>query len=146
MSFKCHSYKAQFCYRSPKEFNPAHYLFSPHVIFLNLMHNINFDKTVLLDWLTSNETQFLHYFIKYAKFSINTKDKLLQICESSSNTAMVSLFVMLTSLKNSIEMCVESKLFPFPAKPLLRNITNFQLFLKIEIIKKQPELITVIST
>jgi hypothetical protein len=42
---------------------------SPMKLFEALMHNISYDKEILLDWIISNETSFLEYLLRYLDYT-----------------------------------------------------------------------------
>ncbi|OUM59422.1 hypothetical protein PIROE2DRAFT_63790 [Piromyces sp. E2] len=42
---------------------------SPIKLFEALMHNISYDKEILLDWIISNETSFLEYLLRYLDYT-----------------------------------------------------------------------------
>nr|CAB3262682.1 uncharacterized protein LOC100181817 [Phallusia mammillata] len=107
---------------------PAFCGFSPHQAFLSLVQRLAFDNSILLDWLTSEETQFLLYFIKYIKYCHKTQNDLLAECKRCNATS--SLNEMLLKLKKSIERLTATNLFPYSAKPLLKNIDLFLAIVK----------------
>ncbi|XP_056678794.1 protein Lines homolog 1-like [Monodelphis domestica] len=54
---------------------------NPHCIFLFLLKNIDFDATVLLDFLISSETCFLEYFVRYLKLLQVERNHFLKVCK-----------------------------------------------------------------
>lgn len=63
-------------------------LMDPHIIFYNFLKKIHFDYSVLLDFLVSNETNFLLYFLTYLKIcnaSFNQMVSSLQMAESQDH-------------------------------------------------------------
>ncbi|XP_074090324.1 protein Lines homolog 1 isoform X2 [Macrotis lagotis] len=55
--------------------------FNPHCIFLFLLKNIEFDATVLLDFLISSETCFLEYFVRYLKLLQGESSNFSNVCK-----------------------------------------------------------------
>ncbi|XP_044518393.1 protein Lines homolog 1 [Gracilinanus agilis] len=54
---------------------------NPHCIFLFLLKNIDFDATVLLDFLISSETCFLEYFVRYLKLLQVERNHFFKVCK-----------------------------------------------------------------
>lgn len=116
-----------------------------HVMFLKLCSSIHFDYQILLDWLISNETNFLEYFLKYLK-SLNSKltqsDNFIQIIKEKLRTNRYKL----ESFKKAIQIdsneelnfdkifeflkIAEQKIrqvkrsFPYNCEPLLRRLKS----------------------
>ncbi|KAM6202379.1 protein Lines homolog 1 [Rhynchocyon petersi] len=70
--------------------------YNPHCIFLFFITNIEFDSTVLLDFLISSETCFLEYFVKYLKllqtdwYNFFTISKYFDEAESNDGLSVYS--------------------------------------------------------
>ncbi|KAM5293417.1 protein Lines homolog 1 [Ctenodactylus gundi] len=56
--------------------------YNPHCIFIFFLKNIEFDSTVLLDFLISSETCFLEYFVTYLKLLQKDWDNFFTICKN----------------------------------------------------------------
>lgn len=103
---------------------------SPNTLFIRFISSVSFDSSVLLDWLTSNETEFLLFLIKYLKYVLKYPDEFTQSCTDLEKESDADAFKdcriktkeMLTSLSESIEKLSSKKLFPYNASPLLRNL------------------------
>lgn len=50
---------------SPSWFADVQLVLNPHGLFVELLHTVAFDSTVAVDWLSSNETAFLEYLLRY---------------------------------------------------------------------------------
>ena len=101
------------------------FLASPHLLFVKLLQNLSFDSSVLLDWLTSNETQFLLYFLKYLKYAARTYKDLSAICVTMRDIGVEkSVFDVLKKLKKSIERLRSKNLFPYNVAPLLKVMAS----------------------
>lgn len=101
----------------------------PHRLFFDLLQGISYDSSVLLDWLVSNETQFLQYFVKYLKLAVATWEDFVEISMSKSFQTMSSeqsahkfdlTTETLQKLKKSICRLVKADLFPYSPKPLIK--------------------------
>lgn len=53
---------------------------SPHELFLHFLHHTSFDHTLLLDLLTSPETCFLLYFVRYLHYVHSSWSELNDFC------------------------------------------------------------------
>lgn len=97
------------------------FLASPHFLFVSLLQNLGFDSSVLLDWLTSNETQFLLYFLKYLKYTTRTYDNFCAVCYSVPDiNSKLATFNVFEKLRQSIEKLRSKNLFPYNVSPLLK--------------------------
>ncbi|XP_077864457.1 uncharacterized protein LOC144349975 [Saccoglossus kowalevskii] len=67
------SYQEHYIQQSPRcsAFRDICCFCNPHQIFIAFLQMISFDHSVLLDWLISEETEFLEYFLKYLKFLVH---------------------------------------------------------------------------
>lgn len=54
--------------------------FSSHILFLTFMNAVGYDEDLLLDWLTSSETEFLKYFLKYLRLLETSLPSFLASC------------------------------------------------------------------
>lgn len=85
-------------------------LLNPHKLFGCLMKSVNFDCDLLVDWLISNETQFLEYFMRYLKYFQNNY--------SLFNDNLNEIKKLFIKLNNKIKK--SEKHFPYNCKPLLK--------------------------
>lgn len=122
----------------------AQYLFefnlNPNRMFLKLASSICFDCELVVEWLISNETKFLVYFLKYLKFLANdlnqfklvNLEKLVEFSRASTKPnslaymSINNLFEFLSSIHAKLNSLKRS--FPYNCEPLLKlllNINNF---------------------
>jgi len=62
-------------------------LTDPHAAILALLSSLSWDHVVLLDLLTSPETTFLLYVIKYLHYAVNTWSELTEHCRKFNQTS-----------------------------------------------------------
>ena len=100
---------------------------SPHHLFVELLQKVAFDSSVLLDWLTSNETQFLSYYLKYLKYLANNFSAFVFLCDSIfERSAVNSVITTLKCLRSSIEKLISKDLFPYSVAPLLKVMSTVE--------------------
>ena len=111
------------CHNQTNYFNQYHETTSPNVTaataivelldplegFEGLAQSVSNDHSVLLDFLVSNETCFLLYFLRFLKF-INKRT-------SSVNSVTQDI---LTKMKTSIAKLTDKSLFPYDISPVLK--------------------------
>jgi hypothetical protein len=101
-----------------------------HRLFFKLVSSISFDYEIIVEWLISNETSFLKYFVKYLKIFINdlviidesTSDErqLRNKCLNSSEiNQIVSLFKQLNVKIDSMK-----RSFPYNCQPLIKLLNK----------------------
>ena len=56
----------------------------PHHVFCALLYSIAWDHSILLDFLTSPETGFLVYLLRYLKYLATDWPSFVQVCEARS--------------------------------------------------------------
>jgi len=101
---------------------------SPNELFIRFSSSILYDASVLLDWLTSNETEFLLFLIKFLKFILTYPNDLKETCKTLQRTSddftncLQRFKSMIESLFCSIEKLTSKNLFPYNISPLMRNI------------------------
>lgn len=112
----------------------------PWHLFLELMLNLSFDESVLHDWLISNETHFLRYFVKLCKmlrlfwseFNLTCLklSGIQRIKEKLSSLATATLLDTCMSavirLKLKIVRLHEANLYPYSPKPLIKLLTSLE--------------------
>jgi len=102
----------------------------PHLMFLEILNNIGYDDSVLLDFLISSETEFLPYFTRYLHFLLEewdvcmaitkTKQEILDdIDEEDEVDILGSLMMTFSTLRDTIEKLSKNNIFPYNARPLL---------------------------
>lgn len=110
---------------------------SPHAIFLRFLKSVNFDHSILLDFLISNETIFLEFFLTYSKYLENNITEFHLQCkefDNISNTNEINncydrvgeLFV---NLGKVIQNLMNNDLFPYNVIPLLNRIKAIEKIL-----------------
>lgn len=112
----------------------------PWDLFLELMLNLSFDETLLNDWLISNETHFLRYFIKLCKmlrlfwseFSHTCAEMsaIQRIQDTLSSLGTATLFDACMSavirLKLKIVRLHGASLYPYSPEPLIKLLTSLE--------------------
>ncbi|ORX57859.1 hypothetical protein BCR36DRAFT_318796, partial [Piromyces finnis] len=81
---------------------------TPIKLFEALMHNISYDKKILLDWVISNETTFLEYLLRYLDYtelycqtSLSTSSKNTEQNQKKlSNTEQMEIYMDENYIKN----------------------------------------------
>jgi hypothetical protein len=97
-------------------------LLNPHKLFGYLIKSINFDCVLLVDWLISNETQFLEYLMRYLKYFQNNYDSY------GDNLDFNDIKTLLTSLSSKIKQ--SERHFPYNCKPLIKLLDRIIVILK----------------
>ena len=102
-----------------------------HRLFFKLVSSVSFDYQILIEWLISNETNFLKYLVKYLKIFLN---ELVSGDDESNNSArilhnkclnsselnqIINLFQQLNIKINSMK-----KSFPYNCQPLLKLLNK----------------------
>ncbi|CAF1046223.1 unnamed protein product [Brachionus calyciflorus] len=110
---------------------------SNDVLFTKLCACIKFDYQVLIDWLITNETNFLEYFLKYLKtlnskmspeFKRQTIKKMLLEKERSTKKFDDDFKKMLELLKQiETKMKALKRSFPYNCAPLIRLLESINL-------------------
>ncbi|CAK8676669.1 unnamed protein product [Clavelina lepadiformis] len=100
------------------------FLCHPHHLFVGVLERLCFDTSVLLDWLTSNETKFLLYFLKYLKYIASSFAEFKTICNIVDQETFPSILSAFIQLKTTIEKLCAKNLFPYSVKPLIKNINT----------------------
>ena len=101
-----------------------------NILFVKLMKNISFDYEILIDWLITNETNFLMYFVKYLKYlnhQLENKEFHLILKKFSQDKKN------LNDLKKTSELIIElskkvknlKKTFPYNCEPLIKLLEKF---------------------
>ncbi|XP_078483586.1 uncharacterized protein LOC100181817 [Ciona intestinalis] len=103
------------------QFEP--YLFDPHEAFISLQIKLSFDFSILLDWLMSNETDFLLYFVKYLKYLQTSPERFCDSCKIMGH-AKHQVLNELSNLKLCIAKLHMKELFPYNPQPLIKNLEN----------------------
>uniref|UniRef100_F6UBD0 Protein Lines N-terminal domain-containing protein n=2 Tax=Ciona intestinalis TaxID=7719 RepID=F6UBD0_CIOIN len=99
------------------------YLFDPHEAFISLQIKLSFDFSVLLDWLMSNETDFLLYFVKYLKYLQTSPERFCDSCKIMGHVKH-QVLNELANLKLRIAKLHMKELFPYNPQPLIKNLEN----------------------
>ena len=88
--------------------------FNPIDAFEEFLQNISHDSSVILDFLVSNETCFLLYFLRMLKY--------LNKVKSGGHT---SVLTTLKKVQLSIKKLTDKSLFPYDIKPVLKQLEKF---------------------
>ncbi|XP_077976019.1 uncharacterized protein LOC120341018 isoform X1 [Styela clava] len=113
------------------------FIFNPFELFLEVMDALSYDSSILLDWLLSNETKFLQYFIRYLRILESSWKDFIKACnnkddktpKSSTSNGMRTCdcsISTLIKLKTSIKNLAESNLFPYCPTPLLKRLNTIE--------------------
>ncbi len=108
---------------------------NPNLCFLKLLLIIKFNVQLVVDWLISNETCFLEYFVYYLKYLNKNKCQMptqvllsslvfsqdLAIDQNDSDFYIRRVYAFLTELCTKVTLF--KKLFPYNCNPLL-NLLN----------------------
>lgn len=122
-----------------------------HVLFAKLCSSVSFDYQILLDWLISNETNFLIYFLKYLKYLLAEltnfqMNNLNLIFNSNPNNSKIVYFNQVTKsqlkLENYLTKTLEllaklqikiqklKKSFPYNCEPLIKLLEKINKLLQ----------------
>ena len=117
----------------------VHYLdlFHPLDGFDCLIQSISSDHSVILDFLLSNETCFLLYFLRILKYFNRTP---MSLCSHPSNGAVQEI---LHKTWTSIKKLTNKSLFPYDISPVLKLLGKVvSSFESIEKIQTRPDTVT----
>jgi hypothetical protein len=133
----------------------------PEKLFSKFLSSVGFDETLLLDYLVSNETNFLTYFLKYLKyFAAREPSKSCQLefadtehCrkrrrrdyernkspisyaneeeEEGDDEELRKGFLCVLRLKEAINRLHRKELFPYNPKPLLLRLNQLPSSLEL---------------
>jgi len=93
-----------------EENNESMDFFNPIDAFEEFLQSISHDSSVILDFLVSNETCFLLYFLRMLKYLNKVR---------SGNT---SVLTTLKKVQFSIKKLTDKSLFPYDIKPVLKQL------------------------
>jgi hypothetical protein len=99
-----------------------------HIQFVKLLASISFDYKVIIDWLISNETIFLKYFITYLKYLIDNLQK-------NNINEIEQLFNKNEADFNDFNQKLKGKYKNFKSNYYLNETFKTLSLLKIQIIK-----------
>jgi hypothetical protein len=113
-------------------------------LFLKLLISIKFDFQVFIDWLISNETDFLEYFLFYLKFSVKYNEARKNVLLNGFYKDLIVfgeyMQVKLTDLESEMDFVKKyvkflndlniklnrlKNVFPYNSKPLLNLLKNY---------------------
>merc|ERR1712117_234760 len=95
---------------------------NPAVGFMHLISIVSRDSSVLLDFLVSNETCFLLYFLRFLKFV--TKD--WNGFTNNLGSKYTETVGVLLELKESIRRLMSKSLFPYNIGPVFRLLEKVE--------------------
>lgn len=99
-----------------------------HRLFAYFLFQVAYDPLVVLDFLTSAETIFLEYFIKYLRFMDQDFESFVAQCNQliklndDFKDVLEDTQGMLSQLRDKIDILHQRNLFAFSPGPLLRRI------------------------
>ncbi len=99
-----------------------------YIFFVKHLETISFDHKTILEWLVSNETEFLQYLVRYLKlvnlelnyYGLTNLKKLYSMYDKNY---MVKAFLCLKSLRENIIKL--EKVFPYNCRPLILILNKF---------------------
>jgi len=104
----------------------------PHRMFICFLKHIGFDHLVLIDFLISNETNFVEYLLQYLRFVIQGQKHadcddagFKQHCPAVDPEGKIQLQSCLSDLASTIERMTHKGLFPYNAAPLVSRLRQF---------------------
>lgn len=100
------------------------HILNPNVTFLQFLQTVSFSSNVLLDFLISNETCFLFYFLRYLKYASRNWEEFVYSCGYQIEDVMN----VLIRLRLTIERLHNKKQFPYDPKPLLKYLRGCEHF------------------
>jgi len=101
----------------------------PHRVFREFLKCISSDHTVLLDFLISDDTNFLTFLLQYVHFSIQqsgSKRDIWYHSESEETLLLEDILPTLIRLRMTMERIQEKKLLVYDVKPLLRRLEELE--------------------
>ncbi|XP_020285056.1 protein lines [Pseudomyrmex gracilis] len=99
-------------------------MLSPTLTFVQFIHTVTHDSSVLLDLLVSNETCFLLYLLRFLKYVRRNWAEFVACCGGELDNTMG----VLVRLKMSIDRLVKKALFPYNINPVLRLLEKCESF------------------
>merc|ERR1719270_2754186 len=95
---------------------------NPSLGFQQLVTIVSRDSSVLLDFLVSNETCFLLYFLRFLKFVSKNWSGFVESCDSQYE----EIVGVLIDLKTSINRLLSKSLFPYNIAPVYRLLEKVE--------------------
>ncbi|CAG8698566.1 6387_t:CDS:2, partial [Rhizophagus irregularis] len=110
--------------------------FTSHDFFLRFLISTGFNHSILLDFIISNETNFLEFLLKYCKYLEQDISQFFIICKkfdkknSEMENCAEQVLRVFNCLIQSIQSLMEKKLFPYNATSLIKRLKKVELCLK----------------
>lgn len=114
---------------------------SPHKIFLSLLHSLGYDHSILIDFLISNETNLLLYFLTYLKLVVRewetfvnetfpliplAASRLEVLDQEKQDSAFHLICDCILRTLFAVRRLNEKNLFPYNVAPLLKNMSAIE--------------------
>ena len=96
----------------------ALYTLSPYKLFAGFARSVSYDHTVLLDLLTSAETEFLHYFVQLLRLICEDWNVFTEHLQEQLEPVMGTL----DALRAEITQMMRNNSFPYNATALVKRI------------------------
>ncbi|CAG8552966.1 17444_t:CDS:2 [Cetraspora pellucida] len=130
-------------------FEPFLQYCTPHTIFLKFLQSIGFEHSTILDFLISNETRFLEFFVTYCRYLVQDFEKFQMECYkfdkeitkiNYKNTIDPNTEVnmetdldtinrvneVFCSLREIVQSLMDKQIFPYNASSLIKRIKNVE--------------------
>lgn len=110
--------------------------FTSHDFFLKLLISTGFNHSILLDFIISNETNFLEFLLKYCKYLEQDISRFFIICKkfgkknSELENCAERVLRVFNYLIQSIQSLMDKNLFPYNATSLIKRLKKVELCLK----------------
>ena len=112
------SYAARVSCGLNEDFDGSMDFFHPFDGFEGFLQSISHDPSVILDFLLSNETCFLLYFLRILKY--------LNKSVLSGKLPTTSSIQTLQKVRNSIKKLTDKNLFPYDIQPVLKQLEKLK--------------------
>lgn len=110
--------------------------FTSHDFFLRFLISTGFNHSILLDFIISNETNFLEFLLKYCKYLEQDISRFSIICKKfdEKNSEMENCAERVLGVFNNliqlIQSLMEKNLFPYNATSLIKRLKKVESCLK----------------
>ena len=127
----------QFCCLDDREVQVDFTAICHHQMFLRFAGFFDFESSIFLDWLTTNETQFLLYFLRYCKEVLAYPRQFERACNTivaaSGSDGQPPLLLSAINLfeRLNISLSLLKQNIPFNVDPLLQKLSFLQAKLSV---------------
>ncbi|GBB83309.1 hypothetical protein RclHR1_10030004 [Rhizophagus clarus] len=110
--------------------------FTSHDFFLRFLISTGFNHSILLDFIISNETNFLEFLLKYCKYLEQDISRFSIICKkfdekhSEMENCAERVLGVFNDLIQLIQSLMEKNLFPYNATSLIKRLKKVESCLK----------------